>query len=72
MIRHGVMEFAGAGGYGSDYDPVSLRRSLIITICDDCVASKARAGLVHEVTRTPVSDKFDYALYDPDSDEFTQ
>jgi hypothetical protein len=71
MIRHGVMTFKGAGGFGSDYDPVSLRRSLLITVCDKCVAVKAREGLVQEVTRTPAPDKFDYKNYDPDSDEFT-
>jgi hypothetical protein len=72
MIRHGVMTFDGAGGYGSNYDPVSIRRHLIITLCDACVETKAREGLVQEVTRTPVPDKFDYKLYDPDKDEFTQ
>jgi hypothetical protein len=71
MIRHGVMTFTGAGGFGSNYDPVSVRRYLVITLCDDCVEFKARTGLVHEVTRTPVPDKLDYAFYDPDSDEYS-
>lgn len=69
MIRYNVMLFTSPGGYGSNYDPVSNRRSLVITLCDECVENKARDGFVQEVTRTPVPDKYEYQDYNPDARE---
>lgn len=66
-IIYGALIFTAEGRYGSAYDPVSVRRFLSVTICDVCVAAKARDGLVNEVSRTPVPDKLSYEFYDPDA-----
>jgi hypothetical protein len=68
-IVYGALTFIGYGRYGSDYDPVSGRRHLEVTICDGCIASHADQGLVYEVQVTPVPDKRVVEFYDPDSQD---
>ena len=47
---HGLC-FEAQGAYGSDFDPMDGRLSLIINVCDDCLESKGRQGVVVMVTQ---------------------
>jgi hypothetical protein len=43
--------FVGQGAYGSDFDPMDGRLSLIINVCDDCLKSKGEEGSVVMMTQ---------------------
>lgn len=60
------LNFTGYGAYGSDFDPMDSNYSLLITICDDCLALKGAEGSVvlakKERIKTPPP-SFTYEAY---------
>lgn len=49
---HGL-GFVGHGAYGSNFDPMDGRFSLLISVCDDCLKLKGEAGSVVMLTQEP-------------------
>lgn len=45
--------FVGHGAYGSNFDPMDGRLSLIISVCDDCLKLKGETGSVVMMTQEP-------------------
>ena len=59
------LTFEGNGAYGSNFDPMDGRLSLIINLCDDCIETKGKEGLVLlRTTQRPVHPEPSYAPYD--------
>lgn len=48
-----ALGFVGHGAYGSNFDPMDGRLSLLINVCDDCLKAKGEAGSVIMATQEP-------------------
>jgi hypothetical protein len=64
-IIHDALCFISYGGFGSNYDPMNRRQWLRIHICDPCVETGARQGLVFEATSVHREPDVTYRRYNP-------
>jgi hypothetical protein len=46
-----ALAFEGRGAYGSEFDPMDGRLSLLINVCDECLKTKGEEGSVVMVTQ---------------------
>lgn len=59
-----ALEFVGQGAYGSNFDPMDGRLSLIINVCDDCLKAKGEEGSVVMMTQEkPKYPKAKFSFY---------
>lgn len=68
---HGL-GFVGHGAYGSNFDPMDGRLSLIISVCDDCLKTKGEDGSVVMLTQEPPrypKPKFNFYRIEPEEDK---
>ena len=62
---HGLC-FIGQGAYGSDFDPMDANLSLLVNVCDECLAAKGNAGAVALMRLAPIAQrKATFTPYQP-------